>query len=342
MLQRDGRYETANQVYVRSRQLNEGFPVARRQRVHIATLRFRMHGVKGKARLSRSGTPTDHHQFAKAEVHIDPPEAMLSRATNLYAVHAVQLPWPHPLCRKGDHVRYRLLQARDPDDPVREEERIAFAARLGVEDTAVVPFDMIATDPHPERVCHDVDALLVGGAGRYGVQDDYPWITRMIDRLGEIADTGTPMFASCFGFQALVMAMGGQVEPLPGHEEVGTFEIERTNESDTDPIFGPLPRRFAVQLGHKDHATTFPESCIRLAFSELCAAQALRIPGKPVWATQFHPELTLTENLSRLDRYRKEYIAAFGLETYNALVRGFHEAPIADQLLSRFAMELHT
>ncbi len=35
--------------------------------------------------------------------------------------------------------------------------------------------------------------------------------------------------------------------------------------------------------------------------------QAFRVPGKPIWATQFHPELDRQGKLERCEAYIKEY-----------------------------------
>lgn len=206
-------------------------------------------------------------------------------------------------------MRFRLLQARAPGDPVRGEERVSFAAKMGVDVDRVLPFDLLSERYRPFD--EGVDAVLVGGSGDWSVTDDAPWVAAFCDGLAEVSARGVPMFASCFGFQALVVGLGGQVQTDPSSAEVGSFDLTATAESQDDPVFAALGASFVAQLGHKDRATALPSTVTLLASSARCPYQALRVTGAPVWATQFHPELTMSENQARYERYAAKYRAAF-------------------------------
>lgn len=232
-------------------------------------------------------------------------------------------------------MRYRLLQARLSDDPVRAEERASFALQLGVEVDDIEPFDLLSEDLHWERLVDGVDALLVGGSGAFSVTDDFEWVRGFIDGLGRAAYSGTPTFASCFGFQALVCALGGEVRHDEAAAEVGSFELERTDAA--DPLFDPLPPRFIAQQGHKDRAVRWPSGVSHLVRSARCEYQALRIDGQPVWATQFHPELTYLDNRHRFRRYLDMYVEAFGQSRAQRMLDDFQPSPEANALLRRFA-----
>ncbi|MCA9569990.1 MAG: type 1 glutamine amidotransferase, partial [Myxococcales bacterium] len=172
---------------------------------------------------------------------------------------------------------YRLLQARTPGDPVRDEERGSFAARLGVPVSDVLPYDCLSRRTDAREVADGVDAVLVGGSGKFSIFDPEPWLPAFIDALGALADDQVPMFASCFGFQGLVMALGGRVERDEDNAEVGTYALDVTGASADDPVFRGMPARFNAQLGHKDRATVLPEACVLLASSPRCPYQAFRV-----------------------------------------------------------------
>lgn len=237
-------------------------------------------------------------------------------------------------------MRFRLLQARDPGDPVIDEERAAFAARLGVPEAQVLPYDCVGGRSDWREITEGVDVVLVGGSGAYGMLDrfEHAWLQRFVDALGELSTRGFPTFASCFGFQGIVVALGGEVLPDPASSEVGTFELEKLAGAEGDPLFDSLPARFSAQLGHKDCATRMPEGVATALRSARCAHQAFRVPGKPVYATQFHPELTDIDNRTRFTRYYDLYRKAAGDDEADRLLReGFQPGPESNALLPRFA-----
>lgn len=230
--------------------------------------------------------------------------------------------------------RIALLQARNPGDPAREDEHHAFAARLGLPLAAIQPIDAL-THPLGAALFADIDLLLVGGSGEYSVLDDHPAIRRFVEALGLAAARGFPTFASCFGFQALVLATGGEVIHDEPQAEVGAFWLDRSPQAAEDPLFGPLPPRFLAQLGHKDRATRLSEALIPLASSPRCPFQAVRVAGKPIYATQFHPEMTWDDTRSRIKRYLDLY-GHLVPDEVKANLDGDMSSPEANDLLPRF------
>ncbi len=177
----------------------------------------------------------------------------------------------------------------------------------------------------------------MGGSGAFSTLDDHPWIHEFFSFLSDVViPENIPTFASCFGFQSIVQAGGGQVVRDPSRAEVGTFEIEVTPEGASDSLFGAVSAGFPAQLGHKDHATRLPAGCIHLAGSERSPFQALRIDGTQIVATQFHPELDRAANLYRYQRYRDAY-AGSAADDDSEVVDGLLETPQATALLPRWA-----
>jgi len=234
-------------------------------------------------------------------------------------------------------MRFRLLQARTALDPVREEERTSFASRLGVPLANVETFDLLRGTTQFDSVTDGVDAVLVGGSGQFSIYYDLPWLRSFIDTLGELADRQFPTFASCFGFQGMVLALGGEVRSDEPSAEVGTYNIQLLPTSRTDPLFQDLPPTFDAQLGHKDRAMGMPSGAVCLARSERCPFQAMRVGTGLVYATQFHPELTGRENLARFNRYLDLYKDALGDARVAEMQDGFGPSPHSESLLSRFA-----
>ena len=230
-----------------------------------------------------------------------------------------------------NQLSFALLQIRNSTDPVRDEEVDCFVRRLAVAPEQVTPIDVLR-QPLDARIYEQHDAVLVGGSGEYSVLDDAAPIRALLDFLGETATRGFPTFASCFGFQAMSLALGGEVVHDPDRAEVGTFEIGLTDHAAGDVIFGDLPLRFHAQQGHKDHVTRLPSVARHLASSERSAHQAARFGDGLVWATQFHPELTVEDNRQRVMRYLELYVS----DLDNVLSR-MQDSHATHGLLARFA-----
>jgi len=233
-------------------------------------------------------------------------------------------------------LKLLLLQARRATDPARHEERVSFAKRLGVPLDVIVPYDLLLGPPSLEKV-REHKAVLIGGSGEFDVSKrNLPQFDATLQLLREIVDLGLPMFASCFGFQLMVQALGGEIVHDPESTEIGTFPIYLTEEAKTDELFSILPDEFMAQLGHKERAEVMPPGVVTLAYSDKVAHEAMRIPGKPIWATQFHPELDLEDHLIRFRRYLHIYAHLFSEEEIEAMLASFKPSPEAEKLLPRF------
>ena len=228
---------------------------------------------------------------------------------------------------------FLLLQARNPSDPAREHEQECFAARLAVPRERIRPVDVLTERLH---LGLEGDVVLVGGSGEYSVLDQIDPIRAFVAFTAELAAVGRPTFASCFGFQAMVLGMGGEVIPDEPNAEVGSYEVTPSAEAALDPLFSHLPSPFVAQLGHKDRARRLPTELVPLAFSARCPYQAVRAIGRPVYATQFHPELSEADNRSRFLRYMPTYGALFGEEEAQRRLDSHRPGPEANELLSRF------
>lgn len=228
-------------------------------------------------------------------------------------------------------LSFCLLQIRNPTDPMRGHEVECFVRRLEVEPGQVTALDVL-NEPLDAHIFERFDALLIGGAGEFSVLDEFPHIKRTLDFIGEAATRKFPTFGSCFGFQALSLALGGEVVRDPSRAELGTFEVALRGEAAADPLFTGLPDRFTAQQGHKDHVTKLPAGASHLAGSERSPFQAARFGDGLVWGTQFHPELTEADNRLRVLTYRERYALQL-----DAVLETLRASEHTHGLLARFA-----
>ena len=233
-------------------------------------------------------------------------------------------------------LRILLLQARDEDDPMREEEVLSFAEKSGLTPEQFAQHDLLSGPPELSRVLEH-DALMVGGSGDYYVSKrNLPAFDEQLDLLAEVVAAGHPTFASCFGFQLLTVALGGEIVHDPPSTEVGTYELRLTEAGRKDELLRTLPSRFMAQLGRKDRAARLPEGLHNLAASERNPHQAFRVPHQPIWATQFHPELDRQTNKDRFMRYLNGYAMHMTPAQKQAALDRFSESPETGGLLPAF------
>ena len=200
---------------------------------------------------------------------------------------------------------------------------------------SVIPHNLCDSTPSLADIRRH-DALMIGGSGDFNVSErNLPGFERYLDLLREVVDSGHPTFASCFGFQTIVQALGGEIVRDTANTEVGTYTLTLTETGRADELFGGLPERFAGQMGHKERARSMPAGLPNLASTSRARYQSLRIPGKPIWATQFHPELDHETNRERFFCYAKNYAAEMRDRKEEVLAR-FSESPESSALLTGF------
>lgn len=235
-----------------------------------------------------------------------------------------------------NRIKLLLLQARHDHDPMCQHEVECFVETTGIDASQFTVHDLTNGPPSVESAI-EFDAIMVGGSGEFCIsRADLPHQDRFFELLRELVDRGHPFFGSCFGYQALVQALGGEILHDVDNAEVGSFELQLTADGKADPLFGTAPASFSAQQGHKDRAVRHPEGMPNLVSSENSPFQAIAVPGKPMWATQFHPELSRESNTSRFRHYLDLYVDALGSDECADTLDGFRESPHASALLSRF------
>ena len=226
-----------------------------------------------------------------------------------------------------------LLQIRDIDDPMREQEVACFGT--AIEGNWRLTTHSLLDGAPSEQQLREARAVLIGGSGDYSVVTGGPWLEEALEAMRMLVEWGTPTFASCWGFQAMARALGGVVVTSEAHAELGTVELELTEAGRRHPLTSALPPKFMACMGHHDMVVELPQQAQLLASSRKVKNQAFAIPGKPIIATQFHPELQRSELVQRIEAY-PQYLAAATGETVESFQARCVETPEANQLIGRF------
>ncbi len=227
-----------------------------------------------------------------------------------------------------------LLQIRKLDDPMRISEVAAFADAVDCSPEQITAADLVNDPPSPEML-RIADLVLIGGAGDYSVPEGGPWLDRALDAMRSLYAKRKPVFASCWGFQAMAAALGGLVVTDPQLAELGTLELSLTNEGGKDPIFSELGTPFLAHVGHQDTVIRLPEGAVQLAGTPLVENHAFCMSDAPLYCTQFHSELKVPLLEQRLRAY-PQYTESITGMSVDELIETLQETPEANSLIRRF------
>jgi GMP synthase (glutamine-hydrolysing) len=211
------------------------------------------------------------------------------------------------MSRRIEDLHVLLLQIRR-EERVRREEHESFSAYTGLALDQIEILDVFDRPTFPPDVADDYDALFIGGASEASVlePDRYAFVGPAIELLLHCIERGHPVFASCFGFQLSVLALGGDIIRDERDFEMGTLPIRLCEASRRDPLFRDVPDGFPAVAVHKERARSTPSGCETLAFTD-CCCHAFRVTGKPFWAFQFHPEVDRKRLVERLTVFKEQY-----------------------------------
>ena len=233
-----------------------------------------------------------------------------------------------------DELRYLLMQMRNGDDPMRQHEIDCFARILGVSSERIDVFDLLGP-PVRAADLDRVDVVLLGGSGDYSAVRGGDWLERVLEGLRRVHGSGRPTFCSCWGFQAMARAMGGEVVHDIANAEIGTYRVHVTEAGQRDPVFAPLGPTFLAQMGHEDRVSDLPPGATLLASSDKVLHQAYRFDDAPVYCTQFHPELAAADLLLRFKSY-PHYLEQVAQVTADELEQQLRETPESEALVRQF------
>ena len=101
-----------------------------------------------------------------------------------------------------------------------------------------------------------------------------------------IKTSNVPLFGICAGHHIVGRLYGSELLRSV-EKEVGDNFLFVDRE---DPVFKGCPGKFSVRQNHHD-SITLPGDFLLLAHSENCKVSMMKHPSKPLYTTQFHPEV---------------------------------------------------
>ena len=106
-----------------------------------------------------------------------------------------------------------------------------------------------------------------------------------------VFEIGVPILGICYGMQTLAEQMGGHVVSVD-QKEFGHSELEVVNNS---ILFKGLDKKINVWMSHGDQVQDLPDEYNLVASTPTAPIAAMEHKDLPIYAIQFHPEVTHTQ-----------------------------------------------
>ena len=235
-------------------------------------------------------------------------------------------------------TQYLLLQARKKNDPMIEHEKSCFRRALECGKEELIAIDIIRENIKT----HDLKKhpiIIIGGSGDFSIAKGGPWMKKVLEIMNYLYEASKITFASCWGFQAMAKARGGTVINNVKKAELGTTELWLTQDGKNDNVFKKLPSTFLAQMGHEDIVTTLPENAILLASSKKVKHEAFTFKNKPIYCTQFHPELNKNDLQKRMETYPSYIDKILGVSQNEFMNKYCLESNDTNKLILHFISE---
>ena len=107
-----------------------------------------------------------------------------------------------------------------------------------------------------------------------------------------IFELNIPILGICYGMQTLAEQMGGQVVSVD-KKEFGHTNLDIENNS---VLFKDINKTISVWMSHGDQVQDLPDEFELIASTKTAPIAAMQHKNLPIYAIQFHPEVTHTQD----------------------------------------------
>ena len=116
----------------------------------------------------------------------------------------------------------------------------------------------------------------------------------------DLFKAGIPVLGICYGSQLMAYKLGGTVETAPTSEYGHTVvTIDRQDSA----LFTDVGNPTSVWMSHTDYIAAVPEGFTITAHTPVCPVAAMENADRKLYATQFHPEVTHSEEGMKMLRH---------------------------------------
>ncbi|NOX59903.1 MAG: glutamine-hydrolyzing GMP synthase [Planctomycetes bacterium] len=131
---------------------------------------------------------------------------------------------------------------------------------------------------------HNIIGIILSGGPSSSYEDDAPVCHK------SLIDMEVPLLGICYGMQAMVRALGGNVDAAV-HREYGRTQLDIRH---ADQLLNHLPSPTTVWMSHGDRVDRVPDQFEVIASTKNCPIAAFRHKKRRIYGLQFHPEVSHT------------------------------------------------
>lgn len=243
------------------------------------------------------------------------------------------------IMRRTD-IKILLVQIRK-DVETKQEEYFQFLRRGFLVPAQVHTWDAFERPRYDLGRISNYDAVMIGGTSDdkeddpYFSSDVFPWVPSALAIVDWCYKYKIPMLASCGGFELVVQALpGGEMIIDKENLENSVIPITLTGKAMEDPVFEGVPKDFFGVSYHIKRASSLPDGAVNYAYSEKCPFHAFKMEDAPLYAFQFHPEMSKYDLYSRLVRYKDKYQVTD--EELERVEEEYEDTHLANKIIENF------
>lgn len=200
---------------------------------------------------------------------------------------------------------------KSPTSATHEQRSVSRTVNPHCEVDYVSALDTSLQWKYPEKILSGFQGVILGGSGDFdfdggrSANDEakiasYRFLEQLRPLCNYLFTNDIPTFGICYGHQLIGAFAGAKVINDNEQKKTRSHVVTLHASPTAHPTFFDLPQSFSAHYGHKDSLDRVPVGAtLVMDGGEACQVSALQYQNN-IFSTQFHPELTFDDIVSRI------------------------------------------